>query len=55
MALSASPTSQPKENGRQMVRVRTVVRHLSWFMGPMGLQLSCRLPTGGRLPGGTPP
>ena len=52
MIYSASPTSQPKVNGRRLVRVMTVVRHLSRFMGPMGPQLSGRLPTGGRLPRG---
>ena len=52
MAHSASPTSRPKVNGRRVVRVMTVVRQLSRFMGLMGPQLSGRLPTGGRLPRG---
>ena len=55
MAHSASPNSQPKVNGRRVVRVRTMVRQLSQFMGPMGPVLSGRLLMGGRLPRGTPP
>ena len=54
MAHSASLTSQPKVNGSQVVRMRKVARQLSPFMGPMGPQLSGRLPTGGRQPRGTP-
>ena len=53
MAHSLSPTSQPKVSWRRVVRVRTVVRQLSRFIGLMGPQLSRRLPTGGRLPRGT--
>ena len=37
-----------------MVRVRKMVRQLTRFMGPMGPQLSGRLPMEGRLPRGTP-
>ena len=55
MAHSASPSSQPKVSGRQVVRLRTVVRQLLHFMGPMGPQLSGRWPRGGRVPRGTPP
>ena len=47
MAHSASSTSQPKVKGRRVVRVRTVVRQLSWFMRPFGPQLSCKLPDRG--------
>ena len=54
MTHSASPTSQPKVSGRRMVRVRTVVRQLPRFMGPMGPKLSGRLPTEARVPRGTP-
>ena len=54
-AHSAFPTSQLKVNGRRVIRLRTVVRQLSGFMGPMGPQLSGRLPMGGRLPRGTLP
>ena len=43
---------QPKVNGRRVVTVMTVVRQLSRFVGPIGPQLSDRLPTGGRLPHG---
>ena len=52
MARSASRTSQPKVTGRRVVRVMTVVRQFSRFMGPMVPQLSGRLPIGGRLPRG---
>ena len=52
MAHSASCISQPKVNGRRVVRVMTVLRQLSRFMGPTGPQLSGRLPTGDRLPRG---
>ena len=52
MAHSASPTSQLKVNGKRVVRVMTVVRQLSRFMGPMVPQLSGRLLMGGRLPRG---
>ena len=49
------PHRQPKVNGRRVVSLRTMVRQLSRFMGPMGPQLSGRLPTGGRLRRRTPP
>ena len=52
MAHSGSPTSQPKVNGRRVVRVTTVVRQFSRFNGPMVPHLSGRLPVGGRLPCG---